>query len=95
MWTREILDYIEQNKWKDEMVLERLKCFFTTWTHEYMIGKNQDECESLLKRLYENAEVVGCNRGSRVSRHPFRNLDRQQSLQLYSILIYCCQGKIH
>lgn len=39
MWTREILDYIEQNKWKDEMVPERLKCFFTTWTHEYMIGK--------------------------------------------------------
>lgn len=41
------------------MVPERLKCFFTTWTHEYMIGKNQDECESLLKRIYENAEVVG------------------------------------
>ena len=37
MWTREILDYIEQNKWKDEIVPERLKCFFTTWTHEYMI----------------------------------------------------------
>ena len=59
MWTREILDYIEQNKWKDEMVPERLKCFLTTWTHEYMIGKNQDECESLLKRIYENAEVAG------------------------------------
>lgn len=41
------------------MVPERLKCFFTTWIHEYMIGKNQDECESLLKRIYENAEVAG------------------------------------
>ena len=55
MWTREILDYIEYNKWKDELVPERLKCFFTTWAYEYRIGKDQDECESLLKRIYENA----------------------------------------
>ena len=53
MWTREILDYIEYNKWKDELVPERLKCFFTTWAYEYRIGKDQDECESLLKRIYE------------------------------------------
>ena len=55
----EILDYIEYNKWKDELVPERLKCFFTTWAYEYRIGKDQDECESLLKRIYENAEVAG------------------------------------
>ena len=59
MWTREILDYIEYNKWKDELVPERLKCFFTTWAYEYRLGKDQDECESLLKRIYENAEVAG------------------------------------
>lgn len=47
------------NKWKDELVPERLKCFFTTWAYEYRIGKDQDECESLLKRIYENAEVAG------------------------------------
>ena len=39
--------------------IERLKCFFTTWAYEYRIGKDQDECESLLKRIYENAEVAG------------------------------------
>lgn len=49
----------ECNKWKDELVPERLKCFFTTWAYEYRIGKDQDECESLLKRIYENAEVAG------------------------------------
>lgn len=48
-----------KNKWKDELVPERLKCFFTTWAYEYRIGKDQDECESLLKRIYENAEVAG------------------------------------
>lgn len=58
MWTREILDYVEQNKWKDEMVPERLKCFFTTWTHEYMIEKDDKSCRNLLQRIYENAEVA-------------------------------------
>ncbi|MFR8313661.1 MAG: hypothetical protein ACLVBP_15670 [Ruminococcus sp.] len=51
--------YRISNKWKDELVPERLKCFFTTWAYEYRIGKDQDECESLLKRIYENAEVAG------------------------------------
>ena len=59
MWTREILDYVEQNKWKDEMVPERLKCFFTTWTHEYMIEKDDKSSRNLLQRIYENAEVAG------------------------------------
>ncbi len=49
MWTREILDYIEQNKWKDEMVPERLKCFFTTWTHEYMIGEKSGRMRELIE----------------------------------------------
>ena len=59
MWTREILDYVEQNKWKDEMVPERLKCFFTTWAYEYRIGKDNKSCRNLLERIYENAEVAG------------------------------------
>ena len=56
---REMISYLDNNKWKDELVPERLKCFFTTWAYEYRIGKDQDECESLLKRIYENAEVAG------------------------------------
>lgn len=59
MWTREILAYTEHNKWKDELVPEQLKCFFTTWMFEYMIGKEDKSCKNLLERIYENAEVAG------------------------------------
>lgn len=59
MWTREILEYTKHNKWADEYVPERLRCFFTTWIYEYMIGKEDKPCENLLKRIYENAEVSG------------------------------------
>lgn len=59
MWTREIIDYTEHNKWKDELVPEQLKCFFTTWAFEYRIGKYDKSCENLLLRIYENAKVAG------------------------------------
>lgn len=59
MWTREILNYTKRNKWKDEYVPERLRCFVTAWMFEYLVDKKDKSCNVLLKMIYKNAEVAG------------------------------------
>ena len=41
-----IIDYAIQNNWETKNVPERIRCFFTTWVHEYLLGADSEECKA-------------------------------------------------
>ena len=46
-----IIDYAIQNNWETMNVPERIRCFFTTWAHEYLLGADSEECKAAFKKI--------------------------------------------
>lgn len=54
---QQIINYAIQNNWETKNVPERIRCFFTTWAHEYLIGADSEECKAALKKIYNQAAI--------------------------------------
>lgn len=52
-----IIDYAMENNWDSKNVPERIRCFFTTWAHEYLLGADSEECKAALRRIYNQAAI--------------------------------------
>lgn len=52
-----IIDYAIQNNWETKNVPERIRCFFTTWVYEYLLGADSEECKAALRKIYNQAAI--------------------------------------
>lgn len=52
-----IIDYAIQNNWETKNVPERIRCFFTAWAHEYLLGADSEECKAALRKIYNQAAI--------------------------------------
>lgn len=52
-----IIDYAIQNNWETKNVPERIRCFFTTWAHEYLLGADSEGCKAALEKIYNQAAI--------------------------------------
>lgn len=52
-----IIDYAIQNNWDSKNVPERIRCFFTTWVHEYLLEADSEECKAALEKIYNQAAI--------------------------------------
>lgn len=52
-----IIDYAIQNNWETKNVPERIRCFFTTWAHKYLLGADSEECKATLRKIYNHAAI--------------------------------------
>ena len=52
-----IIDYAIQNNWETKNVPERIRCFFTTWAYEYLLGADSEECKAALRKIYNQAAI--------------------------------------